>query len=375
MANFRIPGPICTYRTPVDIHDGTNTLSCSAPPGILNRIPTSWDGNPTIIFTSPVAGDQSLVISAATLKMPPVRVEICIAGIFPDPSDRIEYFWKAQVVFNSSVCPHGTGKSGSTHSTHTEMLSGSSRGGSFILNFNEVSGGELVLQVDATVGGRHIYGKLSGIRIGGENPSPDQIRPRLSRPILGHIIRQESSLQQFIPAPNADGCMYPQFSQDNLLGVGLGQITKPASKDIELWNWQENIKAIERKFKDALGAASRYPQHCRDSANFKRLCKELNEKRILKKLGSISVIVPSFSDDQLERNAVRCYNGAGGTDNLGQGFLHEYQIALDDAGGLLVDVPPKSTEARTSWEVVPESDRITAGDRGYVRNVYAQPPL
>ena len=86
-------------------------------------------------------------------------------------------------------------------------------------------------------------------------------------------------------------------------------------------------------------------------------------------------MIPEFAAEQLERDAVRCYNGAAGSDNLGHNYLHEYRIVLDDNGALVADVGPGQATAVARWEVVPTDDRPDVGDPDYVNHVYGRSPL
>ncbi|MDD5298162.1 MAG: hypothetical protein PHU46_14730 [Rhodocyclaceae bacterium] len=373
MVDFRRPGPVCSYGNPVDIDDGTLSRCASQLPGILQPDLFCLNAKPEIRFDRPVSG-QTFQIDASDPATPRIRVEARIAGVYPDPSSRAEFGWRAQVRFDSSDCPNGEKISGDSRTTATEVLQGSSQGGVFTLDFQSLSGGELDLSVFVQLSGRQITGTLTGVRIEGANPTAADIKGVLSEKIVWRIIQQESRAKQFIRAPDAGGALYPYFSEDHLLGVGLGQITNPPPTTEEMWDWKQNVKAAERKYRAGKGSAQRYPQHCRDSARFKDLVKDLNDRRRATALPPVQVELPDFTTTQLERAAVRAYNGCAGRDNLGHSYLHEYRVALDANGRLVVDLPPGATTATATWEVVPLRDRPSGiGDPDYVNHVYAQP--
>ena len=92
--------------------------------------------------------------------------------------------------------------------------------------------------------------------------------------------------------------------------------------------------------------------------------------------------VPEFSSGNLrcnllqrERDAIRLFNGAGGTDNLGLP-LHEYKLAYDpneNALDLLVDEDTQTASAQ--WVPVAAEERPQGrGIPDYVSKVLSRPP-
>lgn len=130
---------------------------------------------------------------------------------------------------------------------------------------------------------------------------------------------------------------------------------------------------MNRKYQAGKNSARRYPDHCRNSPAFQQKVADLNAGRALAKQKAVKVILPDFTADQLERAAVRAYNGCAGHDNLGHSYLHEYRVALDRNGNLQVTVQPDGATALARWEEVPVADRPRSGDPDYVNHVYAQP--
>jgi hypothetical protein len=92
-------------------------------------------------------------------------------------------------------------------------------------------------------------------------------------------------------------------------------------------------------------------------------------------LNPLNIELPDYTQDQLERDTVRGFNGyAAG--------LHEYRVRLEASGKLLfVNVDPGGIRGTAEWERVSAAARITEynnlnlgsnsrGDPDYVENVY-----
>ena len=313
----------------------------------------------------------ALSIDAAGPAMPHIHVKARLTGVFPDPTATMTFRWTAQVRFDSVNCPHG-GTAAHSMKSESELLTGTSVGGEFDLAFTTVCGGDLVVEVSADVAGRTLTGKTQQVRMQGANPSNDQIKQAIAEPVIGRIIRHESAIRQFVPTQAQEGALFPLFSQDNLLGVGLGQITPCTVPSI--WNWRKNIEATNAKFKDGRRVANGLAARCRNHPNFKRLVKKWNDERVAAHLPPLPVTLPDLTPDQIERDAVRCYNGASGTDHLLGAAMHEYRVVLIDQNNLAIQVDPGGTTASARWEVPPTSER-TSGDPNYVNNVYNEAEL
>ncbi len=98
---------------------------------------------------------------------------------------------------------------------------------------------------------------------------------------------------------------------------------------------------------------------------FRNLVTAWNNARAAQGLARIPVELPDYTDEQLERDTLRGFNGyAGG--------LHEYRLRLDARGLLVVTVNATGTRGSAEWERVPVADRPAVGDPNYVNNVEAQ---
>jgi hypothetical protein len=189
------------------------------------------------------------------------------------------------------------------------------------------------------------------------------------------LMRLESGLRQF-RAP-----LCPLFSSDRLGGVGICQITSPRPTDDQVWSWKANLRAGLDFYKAKEAVARSYARRVRESAEFARLVAEYNKVRAASakppgSLKALTIDLPDYNAEQLERDTVRAYNGyAGG--------LHEYRVKVDQRGLLVVDVAPGGTRGTAEWEAISASARIAEydkkgipqnhrGDPNYVDDVFRQ---
>ncbi len=369
MATHRLPGPQCAVNRPANVQNGQSPVGTQAPPGPLAASAPSTQ--PVGLEIVSPATCTALSIDTAGPTMPHIHVKAQLTGIFPDPTATTTFRWTAQVRFDSVNCPHG-GSAAHSMKSDSELLTGTCVGGEFDLAFATVSGGELVVEVSADVAGRTLTGKTQQVRIQGTNPTSDQIKALISAPIVGRIIRHESSLLQFIATPGEENATYPHFSADNLFGVGLSQLT-PCTVPT-MWNWRKNVEAANDKFKSSMRISGAFAARCRSNANFIRLVNKWNSERVAAHLPALPVTLPDLTAEQIEHDAVRCYNGASGRDLLLGAALHEYRVVLIDVNNLAIQVDPSGTTASASWEVSPISAR-TSGEPDYVNSVYRSAEL
>lgn len=89
----------------------------------------------------------------------------------------------------------------------------------------------------------------------------------------------------------------------------------------------------------------------------------------------MTIELPDFTDDQLERDTLRGFNGYAG--------IHEYRVKLDKDGVLVVTEDPSGTKGKAEWEQVTKEERIKfydannvpakkRGDPNYVEDVEAK---
>jgi hypothetical protein len=334
------------------------TIKIDPPPDVTR----ATDGNPLFSIT-------------AEPKMPALNIAASVVGFTTDadPTPTTSFAWTAEITYDSAKTPHGRKVDGMTHIASPVTASGTSIGGAITVNFDRIRGGTLTITVTATVDGQVLTAKTDGWRIQGSNPSMDDVANALPDDAFRRITCVESGMKQFFPAPGEGGAWYPFFSGDRLLGAGICQLTTPAPTDDQLWNWKENVSAGITLYNQKRAAAKGYPGAVSHLAGFQSLVKQFNDS--LKAQGvntPVAVSVPPFTDDQLDDDTIRGFNGYAGSD-LG-GHLHEFRIQRDASGALVVDGDPNTGEVCARWERVPAADRPQSGDPNYVSDVKERDP-
>jgi hypothetical protein len=237
----------------------------------------------------------------------------------------------------------------------------------FTIPFTEVRGGDLVVNV--VVAGTTLTATTANLRVTGTNPSIPALRNVApANGAFRKLLCLESGLRQFQSS-------YPLFGADNKGGAGICQITNPPPTDAQIWNWKENMKAGWELFRSKQSIARNYPAQVRASAQFAELVKAFNAQRAANGLGSLTIVLPDYTDEQLERDTLRAYNGYAGR-------LHEYRVKVDGNGLLAVTVDGSIGTAQ--WEPITAAERTalydemglgpnSRGDVNYVDDVMKQP--
>lgn len=296
---------------------------------------------------------------SADAVMPTITVTAALAGATVDPRSPPVYTWNAMLVFTGSVTPHGSG----SNTTHRAIPPQTGPRNTFVIPFAEIRGGVLTVSVSVRVGTTTLAAQSTGLTIVGTNPTPAAIKLKANAIGANKVrfrkqMRQESTLRQFV----ATG--WPLFSGDNLGGVGLCQITRPAPTADQIWNWKANVDAGWALYLEKERIASAYPAHVR-SAILPALVTAWNNSR--RPAAPIAMTLPDYTADQLELDTIRGFNGfAGG--------LHEFRVRRDSTPDrlLVVTIDASGTRGTVEWERVPVNERGTSGDPNYVNNVEAQ---
>jgi hypothetical protein len=279
--------------------------------------------------------------------------------------------WKVNLVFTGGNCRHSMNRRIDHPEVNVSTLTNS-----LSIPFTQIRGGDLTIEVVVRVGNAILTGRSQGLKIVGTNPSiAALLRAAIMTDAFKRLMRHESGLQQFRPA------QCPHFSRDNLGGVGICQITNPRPTDDQVWSWKENLKQGLVIYKEKENVARSYPRRMRQSKTFNDLVSDYNNDRVSRStpgapLRPLTITLPDYTQDQLERDTVRGFNGyAGG--------LHEYRVRLDANDKLFVNVDPSGLTGTAEWERVTAADRIAEyttkaldrrrwGDPDYVENVYRQ---
>ena len=106
---------------------------------------------------------------APTPTMPLITVKARITGITPDPTPTTTFHWRATLRFTSADCSHG--RRGDT--THPDIVAATA-GGTFTPTFTAIRGGQLAIQVQASVRSARGFTRLSPKHMSliiGQNPT------------------------------------------------------------------------------------------------------------------------------------------------------------------------------------------------------------
>jgi hypothetical protein len=344
----------------------------------------------TLALVQPAA-NQTFAIGPGA-QMPAITAEARISGVSPDPTPTTQFRWTVRITFNCASCTNGPQRT-----INPPPITQTTVGTPLQIPFPSVRGGELSIQVQATVNGTTLTAQSQGLRIVGTNPPLALLAAAVPNETLRRIIRHESACRQFNAAAGTGTARCPLWSGDRLGGVGLMQITRPTPTDDQVWSWKANVRAGRATLRDKVRIARAYPATVRRSQRFVDMVAAYNQTRAGQGLPPVTVDVPAFTSSgwgvpssqlgQVELDAVRGFNGWAGRDAFGTRFsdrpatirrrnvLHEFRVALDAAGRLIVDLPPGSTTGTIRWERVPAAARPQGvGDPNYVNNVLRSNP-
>jgi hypothetical protein len=270
----------------------------------------------------------------------------------PSPPTPVVCDWTVKLALDCRGVPHGPQRTIS----HPDVMVRTTTP-ELTIPFTQIRGGMLSVKVALKVGTHDpvVTAELSAVtgkplRVLGTNPSKAQLHAAIPTRALRLIIQTESGCRQF-----ANGL--PLFSQDNLGGVGLLQITRPTPSDDEVWDWRANVRAAVALFDEKLATARAFARQVRTSPNFDVLVNRYNGVRDKAGKAPLKLTLPAFTEDQVERDAVRGYNGYAGTDYfLGSKHPHEYRVRLDNPDNplpnLIVREGPNGT-GTLEWERSP----------------------
>lgn len=440
MAGATPPGPTDPLKKPTETKDGTSPLTPGQSQGVTgggagsaspaNATSAAAGKGASIKIDAPAdvpkASDGNPVFSiTAEPKMPAIKATASIVGVTSggDPTLKAEFEWTASVSYDSKNSPYGVATLkrswglpvGESRKVPEITAKGKVTGGAIVVNFDKIRGGSLTIKVNTTIGGQIVTGETKGWRIQGTNPSIATINGMLPDEAMQKLTCLESQKKQFVPAPNDGGAMYPYWSTDGLVGVGIGQLTNPQPTDDQIWDWTENVSAAIVLYNQKKNLAKGYPKLVASSPNFLKLVKEYTDNLnkapapaaapaqgaaaaapsaapspaspspapVASPAGGsapaappaaatapakpVQVKVPEFTEEQLQDDAIRGFNGWAGEDGFtsgSSGGLHEFRIKQDPkTKALVVEGDPKSGTVNAVWERVPISDRPRKDDK------------
>jgi hypothetical protein len=174
--------------------------------------------------------------------------------------------------------------------------------------------GRLTATVSTTIQGQFRTVTRKDILIGGTNPSSGELAGVVPEVIVRKLIKHESTSRQFYDS-GVGGvvtqAINPNWSQDNLKGVGLGQLTNPAPSDADIWNWRQNALSLQSRFKSNRTSANGLATSIQNSTRFKNEVAALNAWRQAEGQPALNVTVPALTTEQRDWAALRRYNGLG----------------------------------------------------------------
>jgi hypothetical protein len=307
--------------------------------------------------------------------MPIIAVEVQIVGVQPDPTPNLTFICTAKITFDARQCPNGPNR------LFADPTDTTARGGRFDLLFPSVRGGHLALTVSTQFQGKELRDQIDNLVIVGTNPAPGDVKAMMPHLTLKKIAMKESEFRQFAPV-SAGGRPCPYWSTDQNGGVGVMQITNPRPNDEEVWDWRANVTRGQQIFKEKISGARRYPAGLRRDPNLHNYIELYNQRRAASGMPPIEIHLADFAlgdfetnPQQLELDSIRGYNGWLGEDRQFRKPLHEYRIAFDADGYLVVDIDPSGGKGVVRWERVATSDRpANSGDPDYVRKVLSRQP-
>jgi hypothetical protein len=331
-------------------------------------LPSSGGTGPALAIR--LTPDQREFAISTVPAMPQIAVQVVVVGVQPDPTAGTAVRWRAILSFDPRGCRHGVGQP-----REHARLDGTAVGGRFTLPFRDVRGGALTIRVSALVDGRELRAERSDLRVVGTNPRFTDLAQQLPTRGLRALVWRESGGRQFDGRADGGTGPCPLYSGDMLGGVGLMQVTRPAPTLDQTWSWRANVAAGVALYREKERVARGYPRRVRDSAAFRTLVTQHAAARRARGAPPLDVTLPDFTAEQLELDTLRGYNGYAGADGfLPAPSLHEFRVARDAAGALLVR--EEQGRAVAQWERVPANARPRVGDPNYVDHVLqSRPPF
>jgi hypothetical protein len=266
-------------------------------------------------------------------------------------------------------------------------------GNPVLVPLTELMCGTLTVTVAAMVNGQRVVATRSDILIGGNNPTPTELRSVVNLSIVRKMILQESNGMQFNDPvggtwrPNG---VNPNWSSDNLRGVGLGQLTNPPPADGDIWNWRTNALHLQARFQQKRAPAATLHTRVMASTRFRDEAKALADWRAAEGLPRITPKLPILTNDQQDCEALRAYNGYG-RQVTGQylAYIHEFEPRTEelisstrkDSNGIPLRSPrvlAADSHGNVAWVQVSGAERrlrsggSAPGDPEYVKHVLAQ---
>jgi hypothetical protein len=264
---------------------------------------------------------------------------------------------------------------------------------SVIVPLTTVMCGRLTVTLTATVGTRQLTATRRDILVGGSNPSSAELSSLIPDELVRKMVTQESGRKQFSDVAArayVAQAINPNWSSDNLRGVGLGQLTNPPPGDGDIWNWRTNAASLQSRFAGMVRSAGRFAGRILASQRLGTEVTALNAWRGAEGQPALTVTAPALTAEQSRLEACRAYNGFG-PQVVGQYLphVHEFEPAVrrytsatrrGSDGAPLVSLPllDVTADGAIRWVQISGADRLIryggrpSGEPNYVALVQAQ---
>lgn len=337
--------------------------------------------------------------------MPEVTVIANVKGIPAEISAQLNYAWSWKLEFD-----------GNNHRVHSPRLKTHhdapmpqvSRLNRFKLPFKQIRGGSLTVSVRVTGGKVDLAATTVNLRVLGTNPSLAQLAARAPAAARFRKMLRAESAGHHVPRQFLD-TGFPLMNEQRHKkggalttdgGVGLCQITKsPYPTPDDIWSWKANLASAETKWKKDLIECRQIPKRFRASriwADMVRLYNESEAARLpggeqtatmgrmagtarlgtdmaelwrvkssslvpASPLHAIEIDLPDFSNDEVEQEALRLYNGRV----LKTAYEHWPRVD-PRTGVLIVTRVPGTNRAVAEWKQVSKAERIIRYQNAHV---------
>jgi len=221
--------------TALNAQSGQRNQRSTAVPGPRPRRFANPTPHPRLDLVAPAAGTHFAIDGNGN--MPIIVAQAKIVGVPTNVALTTPLTWRVRLRFDAAHCPHGPNR----QIVHPDIVK-TVVGGTFAISFTLVRGGSLSISVRANVAGRVLTAHSSHLDIRGTNLALQDLRAALPHNTLRRIARRESrGGRQFLAAVDGGVGACPLWSEDNLGGVGIMQITVPRPTANQVWNWRENV--------------------------------------------------------------------------------------------------------------------------------------
>ncbi|NTV95813.1 MAG: hypothetical protein HGA75_10400 [Thiobacillus sp.] len=322
--------------------------------------------------------------------MPKIAVQAVVTGA--PPQAKLEFTWSFKLEYNSFIATTGARRRNVRTKVHPPMTA--QKGNPVVVPLSTLMCGKLTVTVETSLNGQKLSASRDDIFVGGTNPSVAELHGAVNQRVVRKMIQQESGGKQF--SDNFNGmwsahALNPNWSSDNLRGVGLGQLTNPPPLDEDIWNWRKNASHLQQRYSAKRASAATLHTRIASSQRYKDEAKALSDWRKAEGLSPLTITLPALDSDQQDREGLRAYNGFG-IRVAGQylDYIHEFEPATTVVtsskrkgsngqplkSSLVLDV---DSTGHVKWVQISGAERLRRyggvkhGEPDYVARVLAQP--